>query len=226
MNTPHAARWVFPEDYEWGDLIDNPDKLKTLANFESPYVQTAAAALNRGIDDEIIGAFFSDTTKTGSAGTTTTDWTTFVAANAGHKIANSSLGLTVAKLRLAIKALRTAEVDLDNEMIFCALTAKQVDDLFDETQVISLDYNTNAVLVDGKLKPFMGINFIHSERLLTASRSGHSRAWRSASGRTCAAGWLSVRTRASRPRSTPRSRAARLESRRRRSSRCSAPSKD
>lgn len=174
LNTPHAVRWVFPEDYEWGDLIDNPDKLKTLANFESPYVQTAAAALNRGIDDEIIGSMFSDTTKTGVAGTTSTTWTAFIAANATHRVAASAAGLTVAKLRSAVKVLRAAEVDLDNEQIFCAVTAKQIDDLFDETQIISLDYNTSAVLVDGKLKPFMGINFIHTERLTTTSGTDHN----------------------------------------------------
>ena len=36
MNTPHDARWVFPEDYHWGDLIDNADRIKTLADFDSP----------------------------------------------------------------------------------------------------------------------------------------------------------------------------------------------
>lgn len=177
LNTPHDARWVFPEDYEWGDLIDKADEIKTLASFESPYVMTATAALNRAMDDEIIGAFFSDTTKTGETGSTTTDWTTFVAANAGHKITSSSVGLTVAKLRAAVKALRKAEVDLDNDQIFCAVTADEIDDLFTETQMISLDYNTNAVLVDGKIRPFMGINFIHTERLLSASSEHRVPVW-------------------------------------------------
>lgn len=169
MNTPHDARWVFPEDYHWGDLIDNADRIKTLADFESPYSDAAVSALNRGIDDEIMAAFFSDTTKTGETGATTTDWTTFVAANSGHKIVSSSLGLTVGKLIAAKKALRAAENDLDMDPVFAVINAELEADLLAETQVISLDYNTKPVLVDGKLTSFMGINFIHSERLLLAS---------------------------------------------------------
>lgn len=168
LNTPHDARWVFPEDYEWGDLIDNADRLKSLASFDSPYVQVATSALNRAMDDEIIAAFFSDTTKTGETGSTTTDWTTFVAANTGHKIASGSAGLTVAKLIAAKKALMKAEVDLDAEPIFCVINAELHADLLTETQVISVDYN-RPVLRDGRIDQFMGIQFIHSERLLTAS---------------------------------------------------------
>lgn len=189
--TPHDVRWVYPEDYQWADLIDQEDKLKTLADFESPYSMNAVAAMNRAKDDEIIAAFFSDTTKTGETGGTTTDWTTFVAANAGHKIVSSSLGLTVAKLRQAVKALRTAEVDED-EPIYCALTAKQIDNLFTETQVVSLDYNTNAVLVDGKLKPFMGINFIHTERLLLSGSEHRVPIW--AKSGLCLGMWGDIST--------------------------------
>lgn len=177
MNTPHDARWVFPEDYHWGDLIDNMDRIKTLADFDSPYANTAVAALNRAIDDEIINAFFSDTTKTGETGGTTTDWTTFVAASTAHKISSSSQGLTVGKLISAKKALRAAENDLDTDPVFCAINAELEADLLTETQVISLDYNTRPVLVDGRLTSFMGINFIHTERLLTASSEYRCPVW-------------------------------------------------
>lgn len=176
LNTPHDARWAFPNDYQWGDLIDNEDAIKTLASFDSPYSQVASAALNRAKDLEIINAFFSDTTKTGETGGTTTDWTTFVAANAGHKIVSGSVGLTVGKLISAKKALHAAEVD-DDEPLFCAINAELEADLLTETQVVSLDYNTKPVLVDGKLTSFMGINFIRTEQLLTASSEYRCPVW-------------------------------------------------
>ncbi len=177
MNTPHDARWVFPEDYQWGDLIDKEDAIKTLADFESPYAENARLALNRAIDDEIIGAFFSDTTKTGETGGTTTTWTAFVSANAGHQIAAGGTGLTVAKLIAAKKALSAAEVDLDNDPIFCAINAELEADLLTETQVVSVDYNTRPVLADGKLTSFLGINFIHSERLLLSGANYRCPVW-------------------------------------------------
>lgn len=176
LNTPHDARWAFPEDYQWGDLLDKEDAIKTLASFDSPYAQVATASLNRAKDVEIIAAMFSDTTKTGETGGTTTDWTTFVAANAGHKLTSGSVGLTVGKLINAKKALRAAEVD-ENDMIFCAINAELEADLLTETQVVSLDYNTKPVLVDGKLSSFMGINFIHTEQLLTASSEYRCPVW-------------------------------------------------
>ena len=45
ISTPHAARWVFPTDYEWADLIDDQDKLRMLIDPTSPYAQNGSLAL-------------------------------------------------------------------------------------------------------------------------------------------------------------------------------------
>lgn len=177
ISTPHDARWVFPSDYEWADLIDPQDELRAIANFESSYVRNGAAAQNRAIDDEVIAAFFSDTTKTGEDAGTTTDWTSFVSANANHQVAAGAAGLTVAKLRAAKKALMEAEVDIDRERLYCAISAEQHDDLLGETQAVSLDYTTRPVLVDGRITAFMGFNFIHSERLALSGSNRRVPAW-------------------------------------------------
>lgn len=176
LNTPHDARWVFPVDYEWGDLIGKTDDYKTLASFEGPYASVAAAALNRAKDREIVDAAFSEVTKTGENGSTTTAWSTFVAANPGHLIAAGGTGMTVAKLRAARKALRQAHVPRGVEL-FVALSAEQEDDLLAETQVISLDYNSKPVLVDGEIASFMGFNFIQSEELEASGSNRRNIAW-------------------------------------------------
>ena len=72
ISTPHDARWVFPVDYEWADLIDDTDKLRMLIDPESAYAVNAAYALGRAIDEELINAFFG-TSKTGENGTTSTN---------------------------------------------------------------------------------------------------------------------------------------------------------
>jgi hypothetical protein len=159
ISTPHDARWVFPADYRWADLIDDADKLRMLIDPQSPYAQNGAYALGRAIDDEIIAAFFA-TAKTGEDGDTDT------AFPAGQQIAHGSAGLTIAKLRTAKKLLMAAEVDVDNDPLFCAITAEQHDDLLNETQAISLDYTNKPVLVDGRITAFMGFNFIHTERIV------------------------------------------------------------
>lgn len=165
IETPHDARWIYPVDYEWADLIDPQDELRAIASFQSSYVQNGAAAIRRAHDDETIGAFFSDTTKTGEDAGTTTTWTAFVAANTAHSVASGSVGMTVAKLRSAKKALMAAEVEVDMEQLFCGIASEQHDDLLGETLTVSVDYNTRPVLVEGRISSFMGFNFINSERL-------------------------------------------------------------
>lgn len=169
ISTPADARWVFPTDYEWADLIDDQDKLRMLIDPQSAYAQNGAYALGRAMDDEIITAFFG-TAKTGENGSTSTSHgaSQQVAADTG---ATGATGLNISKLRAAKRILMANQVDIDNDPLFCVITAQQHDDLLNEAQAISLDYNTKPVLVDGKITSFMGFNFIHSERLETDGSS-------------------------------------------------------
>lgn len=159
ISTPHDARWVRPKDFEWADLIDDQDKIRMLIDPQSPYARNGAMALGRSIDREIINAFFA-TSDTGEDGDVST------AFPAGQVVALSATGLTVAKLREAKRLLMAADVDIDNEKLFVAVTAQQHDDLLGETQTVSIDFNTTRVLVDGRITAFMGFNFIHTELLL------------------------------------------------------------
>ncbi len=187
IETPHDARWVFPKDFEWADLIDDQDKVRMLIDPQSPYARNGAMALGRKMDDQIINAFFG-TAKTGENGTTDT---THSGGN-GQQIASGSAGLTIAKLRTAKKHLMAAEVDTDQEQLWCAITAEQHDDLLNETQMISLDYNSKPVLVDGKVSAFMGFNFIHTERLTTASSERRVPCW--ATSGMCLGIWNDINT--------------------------------
>lgn len=172
ISTPHDARWVFPTDYEWADLVDDQDKLRMLVDPSSAYAINGAMALGRAIDDEIIAAAFGDA-KTGEEGTSVTPFDT-----ANQQVPAGTTGMTIAKLRAAKAILMGNEVDIDNEMLYVTLSAKQHDDLLGETQAVSMDFNTKPVLVDGKIGSFMGFNFIHTERM-GVDGSGHRRniAW-------------------------------------------------
>jgi len=160
ISTPHDARWVFPVDYEWADLIDDQDKVRMLINPQSPYAVNGAYALGRAIDDEIIGAF-NAASKTGENGTTSTSLA------AAHTIAHGSAGMTLAKMQSAKKLLMEAQVDVDNDPLYMAVTAEQHDDLLGlGTTTQSIDINKERVLVNGRITYFMGFNIIHSERLV------------------------------------------------------------
>lgn len=159
MNTPHSRRMAVMSDYDWGDLVDNTDKLKTLYDPTNFYARAASMALGRSTDDVIIDAL-------GGTAYEGKDGTTAVALPSAQKIVHGSAGLTVTKLRGAKKLLDKAEVD---EMIprYIACTAEQIEDLLADTTVTSADYNNVKALVEGKIDTFMGFKFIRLERLKT-----------------------------------------------------------
>ena len=162
-DTPHDRPWLFPETYDWADFVDHIDKLKAITDPTSAYVMSAVNALGRRLDSIIIAQLFADR-KTGELATTTTSFL------ANHVVgvtvgAGGNTGLNLAKLRAAKAILMADEVDFDSEQVTCVITSQESDDLLNETQMVSLDYNEKPVLVEGRITRFMGFNFKHSERL-------------------------------------------------------------
>jgi hypothetical protein len=177
VNTPNNRRWVFPEDFDWADLIDNFDKLRLLADPQSAYAQNGLYAMGRAMDDVIIDGMLNDN-KTGEAGGTTTIFDTTNQRVAVNYAAAGNVGLTVDKLREARRILMENEVDLDAEPVYCAISAEQHDDLLGQIQVVSSDFNGDVpVMKDGKVMQFLGINFIHTERLPVSSTFRRCPVW-------------------------------------------------
>jgi hypothetical protein len=177
VNTPNNRRWVFPEDFDWADLIDNFDKLRLLADPQSAYAQNGLYAMGRAMDDVIISGMLGDN-KTGEAGGTTTQFDTTNQRVAVNYAASGNVGLTVDKLREARRILMENEVDLDAEPLYCAISAEQHDDLLGQIQVVSSDFNGDTpVMKDGKVMQFLGINFIHTERLPLSSTFRRCPVW-------------------------------------------------
>lgn len=181
IDVPQDRRWAYPTDAEFGALIDDQDKLRLLIDPTGQYTMAAVNTLGRGIDDLILSAFYgsNNTGENGSSATGTlyayNSNSQSVAAATG---AASATGLNIAKLRAAKRLLLAADLDVDNDQLFAVITAKQHDDLLNEAQAVSLDYNNRPVLVEGKITQFMGFNFIHSERI--AGGSGFNTAVNSA----------------------------------------------
>jgi len=171
-DTPTDRPWVYPSDYDWNDLIDSIDKLRTITDPQSSYAINGTYAMGRAMDREIIAAYFGDR-KTGEAGGTTVSFPAGqqVAVNFG---ASGNVGLTVAKMREAKRLLMAAEVDLETDPIYMPITAKQHDNLLAEVQVTSLDYNEKPVLVEGKITRFLGFNMPNTE-LLSVDGSSYRR---------------------------------------------------
>ena len=148
--------------YEYADLIDSQDRVRTLIDPTSSYALAAAWALGRAVDDEIIAAA-TGTAYTGETGSTST---TFDSNNAITE--SGSDGLTLAKLRSAKEKLDTGNVSPDIQR-FMIIGPQQLSDLLNVTSITSSDYNSVKALVQGEVDTFMGFKFITSTRLSKTS---------------------------------------------------------
>lgn len=170
LDLSQDKRWVFPADYEWASLIDDQDKLRMIIDPVSPYAMAGAAAMQRVKDDVILAAIFG-TNYTGENGTTTESFGTLGsgAYDVGVDTGGTASALNVAKLQKAVRILMTANKGELSESVYGAISSYEHDSLLKEIQVVNKDYGNSAVLVDGRVKRFMGVDFIITERLTITS---------------------------------------------------------
>lgn len=156
VNTQHSRRWANLSEYDWADLIDEPDELKMLISVQSPYAINAAWAAGRTKDDIIITAALGTAVTGEEAGGTQV-------LPAGQKVAAASAGLTLAKIREAAKILNQNEV-MPSER-YAAHNAESLDDLLGDSTITSMDFNAVRLLMNGDIKAFMGFEWLRTERL-------------------------------------------------------------
>jgi hypothetical protein len=171
VDTPHRRRSVSAKTYRVADLVDVPDLIRTLNDPTNAYSQAFAAALNRGIDREIATAAIG-TAYTGETGNVA------IALPSAQKIVAGGTGFTLAKLRSAMKKFKSANAIMPGDELYVAWTSAQEDEFIDTTEVKSVDYNAQRVLVSGGIDGFYGFKFIRLEDAadgVLLSKSGTTR---------------------------------------------------
>lgn len=167
IEVPTDRRWILPRDFDVPILLDKKDLLRMLVDPQGKYMAAAVAALNRRKDEVILQGMFG-TNQTGKAGGTATSFdTTNQVVGVAHGAA-SATNLTVAKLKRALRILMANNVNM-NEQVYCAINAANHESLLNEPEIISGDYNSSLVLVNGKVSSFLGVNFVHTELLTTGT---------------------------------------------------------
>lgn len=179
VDSNHQRRACYLNDYEWSDLIDEPDKIKLLQDPTSSYLQSAKMAFNRSKDDEIIAAasaaaYADQGTGNGAVSSVSFSASQRVLVNhiAGNPAGSgSNTGLTLAKVIQAASLLRRAEPPEGSRMFFVFKQAQGDDLLNNVAQVSNKDYGDVQALVTGTMegKRWMGFEWVRSERLATNS---------------------------------------------------------
>jgi len=176
IETPHDRRRVHLRDFDWADLIDRKDLIRTLIDPTSAYSQNAAFALGRSQDDVIIENIFG-TAFTGKTGATSVVHDTTnqrIAVNYVESGSAVDSGLTIPKLRKARQTLIAAQND-KSEPRYIAISAQQMTDLLSNSLIQDIDTNEVKALVHGEVDFYMGFKFLEIERLLTTATNAHRR---------------------------------------------------
>jgi len=162
LDTPHSRRAVTLADYEWADLIDNEDKLRTLNDPTNDYVMASMWAMGRSMDDVIIAAL-GGVAYAGEEGTTQVVHPNIqkYAANNGTAFSN----LNVRTLRAVKRKFDDNDVAPGQRIFACA--PSQIESMLSQTEVTSSDYANVKALVQGEVDTFMGFKFIPLTRLVT-----------------------------------------------------------
>jgi hypothetical protein len=155
----HSRRMADVKRYHASTYLDDIDKLKMLVDPASDYAQKLARAHGRKLDDIILDAMLGSAS-TGADGSGSQAFDT-----SNQQIAHGSAGFTVAKFNQALRILEANDVDVDGARLFLALGALGVEDLFAESNVISVDFQNQKALSDGKLPQFRGVNIIRVQRI-------------------------------------------------------------
>lgn len=170
QDTPHSRRWVHLVDKEFGDLVDDQDKVRTLIDPTNEYVVAAMWAMGRAMDKAIISAA-DGVARGGKEGSDLVVHPNTQKIGCVNSAGNGVSLLNVQALRRAKKVLDKNDVDESIPRYF-ALDALQLDDgLLAQTDVTSADYNSVKALVMGNVDTFVGFKFIRTELLGTQSGS-------------------------------------------------------
>ena len=163
-DSEQSVRWAFSKPFYDAFMIDEKKVEKAFTDPTSDMTQEAVKAARLQKDKTIIAAF-----KANVIGGHDKDQTlTFPAGNTLDVTTGSSnssnTGLNLAKLKETKYLMDKAEID-DAETRYFLITAKQLQDLLNTTEITNKDYNTVQALVEGRVNEFLGFKFIRLELL-------------------------------------------------------------
>jgi len=157
-DTPHSRRQVPLNPYEHADLVDEPDKLRTLNDPTNEYMVAFGRAFGRAMDDAVIASAFA------AANTGVIGGTSVAFPDGDFIVAHGDVGMTLDKIIAASQVLRENENDPD-EGFYLACSQEQIADMLGDSTFTSVDYNSVRALMSGQITDFMGFTWITTERL-------------------------------------------------------------
>lgn len=171
----HDQVWCRPRQVEWGTIIEKEDAIKSLEDFQSPYVQSGALAVMRAKEAIFAAALYSSKI-TGVDGLTTEAYSStnrLVAETVGSVGGATAVGMNVTKILNAFKLLEDAEINVEDEEIFLALNSQEILDLYSDLTYVNKDYRSKAVIEEKRVLSILGVDIISTQRLPNLDSDTH-----------------------------------------------------
>lgn len=159
--TEFTRRRIHSDVFFHYELLDKDDQRRMMADPKSKLVDAIRAAAKRKVDELIYTAGLG-TAYTGKTGSTA------VVLPAAQKIVHGSLGFTVDKIKDVLMKFQKAKVPAEWPK-YGIISPEDFRDLLDEVEYGSVDYNRLMPLMSGEVVPFLGINLMVIEGLLTTA---------------------------------------------------------
>lgn len=159
VDTVHETRKLTATPTRWADLIDMPDRNRSVADFLGPYVEIASAFFGRSYDSTVIAAALDAATAKVNGSTSESSVTLPASQKVIVNLSGSNEGLTLAKLIEAKSILGKNETPMGEQKYFVH-RQEQLDDLLNNVnQVSDSDFAAVKALVNGEVNYFMGFEF-------------------------------------------------------------------
>lgn len=179
----YTRRWVFPNDRELPVAVDTFDELRSIVDPKGAIQQAVMAAGARFFDDIIISAFFGSASTGVDASSLTTETFPGLGADTANTYlisssfgAASATGMSYPKLVEAYRILERFMALEDSEEATIVIGSQQHADLKKQVEMISKEYNEQAVVRDGHVEKIGGFNVVVSERLSSTINGANLRA--------------------------------------------------
>ena len=154
--------WCSPRQMVWGKIIEKEDAIKALTDYQSPFVQAGAAAIQRAFDTILRDSVFGSR-KIGQDGTTVQAYDNtgkLVTVGIGSADDVTATGMNVKKILRARRLLQAQQVDIGNERMFLATNAQGIEELFRDLTYISADYRNKKVLDEPENLPILNVTVL------------------------------------------------------------------
>lgn len=171
MNPTHSRRRVSFTDKGGAYVLDRHDDVKMLIQPKNDYAMNHASAYKRFLNSLCFTAATASAVAVDGA-----DATSNVAIGSAQQIAAGGVGLTFEKVLQASRILNENDVPQSDRWFF--LSPQGLEDLLQETEVTSSDFNNLMALKSGTLQgPYLGFTWVMTTQLTKVSTTRTCLAW-------------------------------------------------